>query len=237
MKGIHRKRFRGRIASIDRPDLELDVELWIDERNLTVARHDKPLGIWPIENVSIDRVGSDRFVVTLGNEHSSFVARDPIAFSYEGVKSIFVAKEKAGKGFSRRFKRSEKGSPSLVAILVTRVQGLETAEDEPDPAHRRVDKKPPEAPPSPRVVADVMIDLEPADPYDSVDEIPAFEPDVPAPIQRPPSLRRHTGVLSRVKNARNGVVHEHVFTEHSASGGLLRRVCNECGHVSIDLNE
>ena len=96
MRGIHRKRFRGRIATIERPDLELDVELWIEERDFTIARKDKPLGSWPIELVAIDRVGSARFVITLDGEPSAFVARDPIAFSYEGLKAISTAKEKAG---------------------------------------------------------------------------------------------------------------------------------------------
>lgn len=237
MKGIHRKRFRGRIATIERPDLELDVELWIDERSLTVARHDKPLGIWPIESASIDRVGSDRFVVTLGSEHSAFIARDPIAFSYEGLKAISAAKEKSKKSFSQRFKRSSKPAPSLLAILVARVQGLNHQAEEPVQAAPPVESRLAETVTPSTDLPEPVVSAEPADPYAEPESAVISAPEPPKTPRQPPGMRRHSGVLDRVRNARNGVVHEHVFTEHSTSAGLLRRVCNECGHVSIDLSE
>ncbi len=238
MRGIHRKRFRGQIATIERPDLVLDVELWVEDRGLTIARNDKPLGIWPIQLVHIERVGSSRFVITLDGEHCAFVARDPIAFSYEGIKSINTARDKAGKRWRKQRKTT---IPSLQAILVARVQGLEpdpTIEvDEPPPPSRPepVETRLPEPPPEPRTVDHPVA----ADPYaPKRQQEQAIVEDVPEPEPAPvPGARRHPGVLERVRNARNGVVHEHVYTEYSASAGLLRRVCNECGHVSIDISE
>ena len=179
MRGIHRKRFRGRIASIDRPDLELDVQLWVEESGITIARNDKPLGTWPMSLVEIDRVGSARFVVTLNGEHSAFVAQDPIAFSYEGLKAINAAKEKTSKRKERKLKRRKDAVPSLKAILVARVQGLS---DHQEQAPNQELKQPePEIPPAPvarpeppptiatptlrpdpfePVAADVIVDLE-----------------------------------------------------------------------------
>lgn len=243
MKGIHRKRFRGTIASIDRPDLELEIELWVDERGVTVARHDKPLATWPIGLVEIDRVGSARFVITLNGEHSAFIAQDPIAFSYEGLKAIDSAKQKNGK---RRRRRSKENPPSLKAILVARSHGTTgpttvaepattsgaepTVEPEPErPRHSHITKPKPKAPAAPPPA--------PApDPYEPPPTAMVPEEEQEMAVMAP-GVRRHPGVLDRVRNARNGIVHEHVYTEHGATGGLKRRVCNECGHVSIDLSE
>ena len=251
MRGIHRKRFRGRIATIERPDLELDVELWIEERALTIARKDKPLASWPIELVEIDRVGSARFVVTLDGEHSAFIARDPIAFSYEGLKAIMTAKDKTRK---RRIRRRKDPVPSLQAILVARVQGLETpsAPEQPSPLAAPVETFQPlpspanvSSPPQQKarrtaVVAKPKLVTPPADPYERVSHlVEAPEPVEPVvePAAAAPGTRRNPGVFERVRAARNGVVHEHVYTEHQASAGLVRRVCNECGNVSIDISE
>ena len=256
MRGIHRKRFRGTIATIERPDLELDVDLWIEERALTVALKDKPLGSWPIELVEIDRVGSARFVITLDGEHSAFIARDPIAFSYEGLKAITTAK---AKGRKRRVNRRKHPVPSLKAILVARVQGLQ--EPVPPPAVEKVQPVPPPAradAPPPRstlqaaVIAEPAVVAEPADPYSPEPEVvavpePVFEPEPEpvlvlepepvAPAYIAPATRRHQGVLDRVRAARNGTIHEHVYTQHAMAAGMVRKVCNECGHVSIDLSE
>ena len=258
MRGIHRKRFRGTIATIERPDLELDVDLWIEERALTVALKDKPLGSWPIELVEIDRVGSARFVITLDGEHSAFIARDPIAFSYEGLKAITTAK---AKGRKRRVNRRKHPVPSLKAILVTRVQGLQ--ETVPPPVVEKIQPVPPPArsdTPPPRstlqaaVIAEPAVVAEPADPYSPEPEVvaapePVVEPE-PAPVRMPepepepvapayvaPATRRHQGVLDRVRAARSGIIHEHVYTQHAMAAGLVRKVCNECGNVSIDLSE
>lgn len=249
MRGIHRKRFRGRIATIERPDLELDVELWIEERDFTIARKDKPLGSWPIELVAIDRVGSARFVITLDGEPSAFVARDPIAFSYEGLKAISTAKEKAGR---RRLRRRKSPVPSLQAILVARVQGL-ARPDEPSAETWKEPPAPAAAPPPPTrarpatvtrtppstrpaAVAGQATVAEKRDPYEPVQGIIA-EPEPVEPVEVAQGARRNPGVFDRVRNARSGIVHEHVYTERSGSAGLTRRVCNECGHVSIDISE
>ncbi|MDH5371521.1 MAG: hypothetical protein OEX97_01110 [Acidimicrobiia bacterium] len=245
MRGIHRKRFRGRIATIERPDLELDVELWVEERGLTIARKDKPLGTWPIEAVDIDRVGSSRFVITLDGEHSAFIARDPIAFSYEGLKAITSAKEKAKRRYSIRLSRRKPSSPSLQAILVARVQGLAQPHEAGPPIEdpRPIEQSPrsEDRPPAPIEVSPPVQEpvsrYESRDPFDQVPEEATLEPEPAAKLAVAPGIRRHPGVLERVRNARNGVVHEHAYSAQSVTGGLVRRVCNECGHVSIDISE
>ncbi|MFW2341007.1 MAG: hypothetical protein ACN4GK_13220 [Acidimicrobiia bacterium] len=247
MRGIHRKRFRGHIAAIDRPDLELDVQLWVEERGITIARNDKPLGTWPMSLVEIDRVGSARFVVTLNGEHSAFVAQDPIAFSYEGLKAINAAKEKTSKREERKLRRRKEAIPSLKAILVARVQGLTEHQQpaqpptpeltQPEPIEQPAPVTRPQPPPkventAPRpdpfepIAADVVVELE-------VEEA-ALEEET---VGEPSAFSRHPGVLERVRNARNGIVHEHAYTDNTVSGGILRRICNDCGHVSIGLNE
>lgn len=248
MRGIHRKRFRGRIATIERPDLELDVELWVEERGLTIARKDKPLGTWPIEAVDIDRVGSSRFVITLDGEHSAFIARDPIAFSYEGLKAITSAKEKAKRRYSIRLSRRKASSPSLQAILVARVQGLAQPHEADSPVPPIEEPRPIEQSHRSEVQRSAPIEASPpvqepvsryesSDPFDQVPEEVPFEPEPAVPLAVAPGMRRHPGVLERVRNARNGIVHEHAYSAQSVTGGLVRRVCNECGHVSIDISE
>ena len=73
----------------------------------------------------------------------------------------------------------------------------------------------------------------------------AAEPDLePAGTLQPePALagatRERSGLMGAVKSAfaRGGRTHEHVFVEAAGGLGIVRYVCEECGHVSISVSD
>jgi hypothetical protein len=85
-------RYRG-ILEIDatRRSGGLPVELALTGRSLTVSTDDETLGTYPIDDIDVARVGSDRFDLRVGSEELLFTADDAIRFSYEAIPFIEAA--------------------------------------------------------------------------------------------------------------------------------------------------
>jgi hypothetical protein len=66
----------------------LAVELALIGRKLTVSSDEGVLGSYPIDEVEITRLGSDRFDLRVGSEQLVFTAEDAIRFSYEALPMI-----------------------------------------------------------------------------------------------------------------------------------------------------
>ena len=66
----------------------LAVELTLIGRKLTVSSDEGVLASYPIGEVDISRVGSDRFDLRVGSEQLVFTAEDAIRFSYEALPMI-----------------------------------------------------------------------------------------------------------------------------------------------------
>ncbi len=66
----------------------LAVELTLIGRKLTVSSDEGVLASYPIDEVDISRVGSDRFDLRVGTEQLIFTAEDAIRFSYEALPMI-----------------------------------------------------------------------------------------------------------------------------------------------------
>ncbi len=66
----------------------LAVELALIGRKLTVSSDEGVLGSYPIDEVEITRLGSDRFDLRVGSEQLVFTAQDAIRFSYEALPMI-----------------------------------------------------------------------------------------------------------------------------------------------------
>ncbi len=66
----------------------LPVELTVSDRALTVSADGELLGSYPLEEVTVARVGSDRFDLHVGADDLVFTADDAIRFSYEAMPLI-----------------------------------------------------------------------------------------------------------------------------------------------------
>jgi hypothetical protein len=66
----------------------LPVELTVSDRALTVSADGELLGSYPLEDVAVARVGSDRFDLHVGTDQLVFTADDAIRFSYEAMPLI-----------------------------------------------------------------------------------------------------------------------------------------------------
>ena len=66
----------------------LPVELTVSDRALTVSADGELLGSYPLEEVAVARVGSDRFDLHVGRDQLVFTADDAIRFSYEAMPLI-----------------------------------------------------------------------------------------------------------------------------------------------------
>ena len=66
----------------------LAVELALIGRKLTVSSSEGVLGSYPINEVEVTRLGSDRFDLRVGSERLVFTADDAIRFSYEALPMI-----------------------------------------------------------------------------------------------------------------------------------------------------
>jgi hypothetical protein len=242
MSGIHRKRFRGRIVIVE-SNLDFDVELWVEEHGLTVATGGKPLGTWPLDLIQVDRVASARFVVTLEDESVVFIAADPIAFSYEGLQWVETARARSKRRRLRRRRKQPAPPRSLRAMLEAKAVPGPRPDPEPEPwsipEPERAGEEPPPVEPPAVDVPELVVELpelveEPtlvaADPFRAA-------PHAEAGDEIRGTLRRHTSVLGRVRSARNGQPHEHEYQQLPGAGGLSRRICDGCGHISIALTD
>jgi hypothetical protein len=68
------------------------VELDLTRRDLTVTSAGETLGRYPLDQVAVSRVGSDRFDLTVGSDELVFTADDAIRFSYEAMPMISSAR-------------------------------------------------------------------------------------------------------------------------------------------------
>jgi hypothetical protein len=82
-------RYRGTLeVDANRRGGGLAVELALIGRTLTVSSDEDVLGRYPIGDVEITRLGSDRFDLRVGTEQLVFTAEDAIRFSYEALPLI-----------------------------------------------------------------------------------------------------------------------------------------------------
>lgn len=82
-------RYRG-ILEIDTTERGggLPVELDLTRRALTVSSDGEVLGDYPLGEVAVSRIGSDRFDLRVGSDQLLFTADDAIRFSYEAMPMI-----------------------------------------------------------------------------------------------------------------------------------------------------
>ncbi|HVR32717.1 MAG TPA: hypothetical protein VMS74_08405 [Acidimicrobiia bacterium] len=82
-------RYRG-ILELDaaRRDGGLAVELAVSDRALVVTSDGETLGSYPIDQIEVSRLDSDRFDLRVGDDQLIFTAEDAIRFSYEAMPMI-----------------------------------------------------------------------------------------------------------------------------------------------------
>lgn len=98
-------RYRG-ILDIDEVGSHggLAVELGLSDRTLTVTSDGEVLGRYPIDDIGVTRVGSDRFDLRVGTDQLVFTADDAIRFSYEAVPAIESARTHRAHSASGRIR-------------------------------------------------------------------------------------------------------------------------------------
>lgn len=76
----------------------------MSDRTLTVTSDGEVLGKYPIDDIAVSRVGSDRFDLRVGSDQLVFTADDAILFSYEALPAIESARSSRAHGASSRIR-------------------------------------------------------------------------------------------------------------------------------------
>ena len=88
----------------------LPVDLVLMDRELAVEQGGVVLGKYPLSETSVQRIGGERFHLTIGSESLIFSADDALAFSYEGLPFIAAGgSHPASTGFRRAVRKLLKG--------------------------------------------------------------------------------------------------------------------------------
>jgi hypothetical protein len=152
--------FKGTLEMAD--GSRIAARLYLGERTLTLAGAGGSLGSWEFQEVRIERSGSTRFRLELGDDRATFIPDEAVDFAYTAPAWVEAHQPKPRGAFQR-----------LIA------EGTERLSNR----------------------------------------------------FRQSSARRRATRLARSEE------HQHTWSEQRIPGGLVRRVCVECEHVSIDLTE
>ena len=215
----------------------LRVKLRVDDDSVTLESDSETLGRWSYVGAAASQLATERFLLSFGDEEFVFVPDDSVDFKYEVMPKL-----KPAPATTRRLRRSANRAEGDVKKVAPkqRVRDLPSvaplkaeiseAEDSGDPWS----EEEPEEFPDAEVVA-----VDEAEPTATPTEKPveAASPNAsPKPDAVATSATRG-GLLDQLRNRDDEDEHHHRFERQSLPGGLVRVVCAECGHVSIDLTD
>ena len=190
----------------------LRVVLRLNQDLVTLAVRGEELGSWTPLGASVEQLSLERFRLTFGTEDVIFQPDDPVDFKYEALPILDSQEVTGWRGMLAH--RRDKAEPGVR----DRIRTLPDLADTPAPESPLLPTDPEEE------IVEVEEDEPKGDPFEQppveVEEAPA-----PAAVAKPSLFRR------RVEP------HEHSFETSRIPGGLVRLVCTDCGHVSIDLTE
>ncbi len=160
-EGVNTVQFKGRLRLPDDTGGGIPVDLRIDDIFLVLVAEGETLGEWRMDDVGIERVFSNQFLLDLEGEAMVFVADDPLGFAYEGVAEIEAISERLDKRWRSRKKKRRGGSAATVVdadrVDAGRAKERRTAaaespsvsavEPAPAPSPEPVESTPPPLPP------------------------------------------------------------------------------------------
>jgi hypothetical protein len=93
----------------------IPVEMKLDDIYVVIVSGEETLGEWRMDDIGIERLFSNQFLLDLAGEEMVFIADDPLGFAYEGIGYIDETSERLSK--RRRF-RKKKGRPDRRSVEV-----------------------------------------------------------------------------------------------------------------------
>ncbi len=108
--------FRGRLRLPDDTQSGIPVELKLDDIYVVITSGEEVLGEWRMDDIGIQRLFSNQFLLDLSGEEMVFIADDPLGFAYEGVGHIDETSQRLSK--RRRFKKKKARPEPGVAEVV-----------------------------------------------------------------------------------------------------------------------
>ncbi len=228
-----------RIDETATPGLAVKIGI-VDDAVVIQDDSDVVLGKWDPEDVTFDRFMGDLFKVTFGDESFIFEAANRLAFAYDAPRELAELELKLNQGLRgvrRRRRRASQDDQPVTPVgprpASSPTPPVSTTSEPPLPPRRRA------VTPAPGSTAGTLAHgYEPAvaeddhpggDPFDAPShEVTQDETAIVLDITDRAVAR--AGVVNRIRSKVN---HVHTFEENVISGGIVRRVCSECHHVSI----
>lgn len=179
--------FRGHLRLPDDAGDGIPVLLRVDDIFVVLTHESEELGAWRADDVSIERLFSNQFLMDLAGEPMVFIAADALGFAYEGVAAITELQERLGK--RRLFKRSKKKDRDSSDAEPTVVPQQPTVTHRPQRSFPDVAPPPPSTPAFDEPAA-ASTETAPVDAPSPVagDEPPVFEPPAREPEATPPPV-------------------------------------------------
>ena len=106
--------YRGRLQLEESQAIEVDLR--VAGKEVILVSSAGSLGVWPLDDVGVVRVDSDKFLLDLGGEKAIFFANDVLAFSYEGVPALGTPTRLATRRRARRERRMAEPEPVAVSV-------------------------------------------------------------------------------------------------------------------------
>ena len=212
--------FKGALETTD--GTSAPARLAIDETTLSLEVGGSPLGSWGFDAVEVRRSAGNRFIVDVADERLIFIADSPVDFAYTVPGWVEAHKPKRRWGTRRRLE-ARKANP------VDRTK---------KPSTRRHLEQPKAQPVNRMKKSGTRQRLEQPK-AQSVDRIKKSGTRQRLEQRKAQLVDRieKSGGRRRAKVTARKAEHVHTWSEQSLPGGLIRRVCQECDHVSIDLRE
>lgn len=254
-----RVRFSGRIRFPEAGEDDLGVTIEVTESHVRIRTADQVLGSWCLADVVAKRVVANEFEIDLGGDVLSFVADDQVNFAYGAVQAMAEGwaryhamnpvKRKAVVAGARRSNEKPRLAETRVALAVPVVMIDEPRpapaavenENGHDPGERRFDRDL-LRPPAPGV-GDLTVE-EPVEPSvgPTVLPVPRTVKAAAKPVLGAFGDGHHPAETSGLRAGMRSVFtrrgdHDHSYVTSTTAVGITRRVCLDCGHVSIGATE
>jgi hypothetical protein len=114
--------FKGRLRLPDDTGAGIPVDLRLDDIFLVLVAEGETLGEWRMDDVGVQRVFSNQFLLDLEGEEMVFVADDPLGFAYEGVAEIEATTARLTKRWRGRKKKRRADESTTAVVNADRVE-------------------------------------------------------------------------------------------------------------------
>jgi len=92
--------YPGRLDMVSSGDAGFRVKVYLDDASIDIVSHEGEQWSWPVTDMSVQRAGSDRFHLALGDEQVYFTPDEPLSFAT--ASSVHLDEESGRRGWLRR---------------------------------------------------------------------------------------------------------------------------------------